>query len=81
MWRRAGGDGVTGGDGQRRWIGGNCANPSGEMCNCTAVDILSVVDSSSSMVAHQQALGEAFPQFAAAIDDALPPGTSVPTRV
>lgn len=44
---------------------------------CTAVDLLFVVDNSDSMGTYQQALSSAFPGFAQAMFDALPPGLSV----
>ncbi|MEM7159922.1 MAG: hypothetical protein AAF799_44190 [Myxococcota bacterium] len=55
---------------------GRCVD--GEVClGCTAVDLLFVIDDSVSMNQHQVALGEAFPSFADAIVDTLPPGTSL----
>jgi hypothetical protein len=54
--------------------GGACM---GEACSCTAVDLLFVIDNSTSMNDYQVALGAAFPSFADAIIAALPPGTSL----
>jgi hypothetical protein len=44
---------------------------------CTAVDLLFVIDNSTSMNDYQVALGAAFPGFADAIIAALPPGTNL----
>lgn len=44
---------------------------------CTAVDLLFVIDNSVSMGDYQNALSLAFPAFADAIVDSLPPGTSL----
>ena len=58
--------------------GGDGTCPDGEVCTgCNAVDLLFVIDDSVSMNQHQVALGEAFPSFADAIVDTLPPGTSL----
>jgi hypothetical protein len=46
-------------------------------CGCTAVDLLFVIDNSTSMNDYQVALGQAFPGFADAIIAALPSGTSL----
>jgi hypothetical protein len=48
-------------------------------CNqtCTAVDLLFIVDNSGSMADEQEALSEAFPDFANAILTALPEGVSL----
>jgi hypothetical protein len=54
--------------------GGDCM---GEACSCTAVDLLFVIDNSTSMNDYQVALGAAFPSFADAIIAALPPGTNL----
>jgi hypothetical protein len=56
--------------------GGACGSQD-PRCNCTAVDVLFVIDNSTSMYPYQVALGMAFPDFADAIVEALPPGTSV----
>lgn len=44
---------------------------------CVAVDLLFVIDNSVSMGAYQNALSLAFPAFADAIVDSLPPGTNL----
>jgi hypothetical protein len=50
----------------------------GEDCGgCTAVDILFVIDNSTSMRSYQQALAAAAPEFADAIFASLPPGTDL----
>jgi hypothetical protein len=54
--------------------GGNCM---GSDCSCTAVDLLFVIDNSTSMDDYQVALAAAFPSFADAIIAALPPGTNL----
>lgn len=54
-----------------------CGPNGDEACGCTAVDVLFVVDNSESMHDHQVALGNAFPEFAAALVNVLPPGTSL----
>lgn len=54
--------------------GGECM---GEACSCTAVDLLFVIDNSTSMNDYQVALAAAFPSFADAIIAALPPGTNL----
>jgi len=46
-------------------------------CGCTAVDILFVIDNSTSMGSYQQALAAAAPTFAEAIFASLPPNTSI----
>lgn len=51
--------------------------PDGNCESCSAVDLLFVIDNSVSMSDYQVALGQAFPTFAEAIVDALPPGTSL----
>jgi hypothetical protein len=51
--------------------------PDGNCESCSAVDLLFVIDNSVSMNDYQVALGQAFPTFAEAIIDALPPGTSL----
>jgi hypothetical protein len=48
-----------------------------ECGGCTFVDLLFVIDNSGSMGDYQEALGLAFPQFAATLVSALPPGTNV----
>lgn len=55
--------------------GGRC--PDGNCDGCTAVDLLFVIDNSISMQGPQFALAEAFPQFASAIVESLPPGTNL----
>lgn len=55
---------------------GGCTDPDGD-CGCTAVDVLFVVDNSASMSSAQAALSQAFPQFADAMVEALPPATSL----
>lgn len=56
--------------------------PKGQRCDgCTAVDLLFVIDNSVSMNDHQVALGQAFPSFAEAIVDVLPPNTSLHVAV
>ncbi len=54
--------------------GGACM---GEACTCTGVDLLFVIDNSTSMNDYQVALTQAFPSFADAIIAALPPGTNL----
>ena len=50
----------------------------GENCDsCTYVDLLFVIDNSSSMGDYQSALAIAFPDFASTLDTTLPPGTNV----
>lgn len=44
---------------------------------CEAVDVLFVIDNSISMDDHQIALGQAFPEFADVLVQALPPSTSI----
>jgi hypothetical protein len=46
-------------------------------CGCTAVDILFVIDDSTSMGSYQQGLAAAAPDFADAIFASLPPGTDL----
>ncbi len=46
-------------------------------CGCTAVDILFVIDDSTSMGSYQQGLAAAAPDFADAIIASLPPGTDL----
>jgi hypothetical protein len=53
----------------------------GEACSCTAVDLLFVIDNSTSMNDLQVALAAAFPSFADAIIAALPPGTNLHVAV
>ncbi len=48
-----------------------------ECGGCTFVDLLFVIDNSGSMGDYQEALGLAFPRFAATLVEALPPGTNV----
>lgn len=67
-------------------VGGPDSGDSGECVegNCTgcnAVDLLFVIDNSVSMDEVQVALGQAFPGFAQAIIDALPPSTSLHVAV
>lgn len=50
----------------------------GDSClGCTAVDILFVIDNSGSMCTYQENLAAAFPGFADAMWDQLPPGTDL----
>lgn len=52
----------------------------GDACNdtgCTAVDLLFVIDNSASMQPYQVALAEAFPTFADAVVEGLPPGVNL----
>lgn len=51
--------------------------PEGCAATCTAVDLLFVIDNSTSMLEHQLALADAFPTFAEAIVAALPPSTDL----
>jgi hypothetical protein len=53
---------------------GNCIE---EECGCSAVDVLFVIDNSTSMGSYQQGLAAAAPQFADAIFASLPPGTDL----
>lgn len=53
----------------------------GEDCSCTGVDLLFVIDNSTSMNDYQVALTQAFPSFASAIIEALPPGTNLHVAV
>ena len=55
---------------------GNCEEPDGE-CNCTAVDVLLVIDNSGTMCTKQESLAAAFPGFVTAMFDALPEGTDL----
>lgn len=88
----SGGDGDDGGgdgDGDARFDvgegggsgngaeGGDCDPQVDEGCGCAAVDLLFVIDNSSSMGDYQNALAIAFPQFADTLIEALPPGTSL----
>lgn len=57
--------------------GGGCDPATDEECGCDAVDLLFVLDNSTSMGDYQRALGLAFPQFADAIIESLPVGTSL----
>lgn len=54
-----------------------CDPDSDDLCGCTGVDILFVIDNSVSMETHQRSLGMAFPLFVDAIVDALPAGIVV----
>jgi hypothetical protein len=54
---------------------GPCEGP--DCDSCTYVDLLFVIDNSSSMGDYQNALAIAFPDFATTLDAALPPGTNV----
>ncbi len=56
---------------------GGCTDPDGQCEGCNAVDILFVIDNSTSMRSYQQALAAVAPDFADAIVDALPPGTDL----
>lgn len=87
----SGGDGDGDGDGGIRFDigdpggtsgsggadGGGCDPASDPECGCDSVDLLFVLDNSTSMGDYQRALGLAFPQFADAIIESLPPGTSL----
>jgi hypothetical protein len=69
-------------DGDKLDVGFDTEGPSpecveGECGGCTAVDILFVIDSSTSMGSYQRALGAAAPAFADAIFASLPPGTDL----
>jgi hypothetical protein len=69
-------------DGDKLDVGFDTEGPSpecieGECGGCTAVDILFVIDNSTSMGSYQQALAAAAPAFADAIFAALPPGTDL----
>jgi len=57
--------------------GGDEGSCLGTDCGCTSVDLLFVIDNSTSMNDYQVALGQAFPTFADAIIAALPPGTNL----
>ena len=52
-------------------------DPTGMADNCSSIDLLFVVDNSSSMEPYQAALAQAFPEFADAIVEALPSGVSI----
>jgi hypothetical protein len=69
--------GTTGtqGNGGAGFDGGIQSDGSGG--GCTAVDILFVIDNSSSMCSYQDSLAQAFPFFADAIYSALPAGTDL----
>ncbi len=54
-----------------------CAGDSCQQTGCVAVDLLFVIDNSSSMEPYQAALAEAFPSFARAIVDGLPAGVNI----
>jgi hypothetical protein len=57
---------------------GSPSDDSGGMAdNCSSIDLLFVVDNSSSMQPYQAALAQAFPEFADAIVDALPSGVNI----
>lgn len=57
---------------------GGCDPDSDPDCSgCNSVDLLFIVDNSVSMDAYQDALGQAFPMFADAIIEVLPPATSL----
>lgn len=57
--------------------GGDEGSCLGNDCGCTSVDLLFVIDNSTSMSDYQAALGQAFPTFADAIIAALPAGTNL----
>ena len=57
-------------------IGGGCAEGD-EDCNCTAVDVLFVIDNSGTMCTKQEQLAAAFPGFVTAMFEALPSGTDL----
>jgi hypothetical protein len=50
---------------------GNASHGGGDGIGCAKVDFLFVVDNSSSMIAHQQALAASFPGFVAAIEERI----------
>ncbi|MBV1862002.1 MAG: hypothetical protein KUG77_26505 [Nannocystaceae bacterium] len=52
-------------------------DPTGAADNCSSIDLLFIVDNSSSMEPFQTALAQAFPGFADAIVDALPSGVNI----
>lgn len=52
-------------------------DPTGMADNCSSIDLLFVVDNSSSMQPYQAALAQAFPEFADAIVEALPSGVNI----
>lgn len=56
--------------------GGQC-DVADDDCGCTAVDIVFVIDNSTSMGSYQSALAAAAPTFGAAIFDSLPPDTDI----
>lgn len=58
-----------------------CGDPDGQCDGCSAVDILFVIDNSTSMGSYQQALAAVAPTFADAIVDSLPPGTDLHVAV
>lgn len=53
-----------------------CNDPDGE-CGCTAVDVLFVIDNSTSMRSYQQSLAAVAPSFADQLVTSLPPGTDL----
>lgn len=78
-----GGGGVGGGGVGGGGVGGSGggmfidANLDTAQKGCNAVDILFMIDNSASMCTYQQALAKAFPTFADAINQSLPPGTDL----
>ena len=57
--------------------GPTSGDPTGMADNCSSIDLLFVVDNSSSMQPYQAALAQAFPDFADAIVEALPSGVNI----
>ncbi len=57
--------------------GGDGSTPGSADGNCLAVDVLFVIDNSSSMCSNQSKLANAFPSFVDAMYDALPRGTDL----
>ena len=51
--------------------------PEDESCECTAVDIMFIVDASGSMEQHRDAMSQVFPLFADTLLDALPDGVNL----
>lgn len=64
----------VGSGGETSGEGGGCTGPD---CSCSGVDILFVVDNSSSMAHHQSAIANAVPDFVAAMFDSLAAGTNL----
>ena len=73
----AGGGGAVGGSGGSAGsagFGGALIDGGGGKQGCNAVDILFVIDNSSSMCTYEKGLVQAFPFFVDAVNDALPDG-------